>query len=399
MAVEVHRIEKEFIFRSYLDSGDPIEVQWPSFRANATIIDYTDQDVTLELAREPKSSLAEGGRVNAYFSFRDQPMTFTSNAVNQNGTHLKLLQPTEIYRDLNRDFERIFPPQGLTLSITIDGQELTMQFPDSELYEPVEEPTVATNFDAAKIGELLKTFRERADEFASENKIIMFRERTPQTRPEHLISRSGKILTLPLWELGPDEPQAVRQRILTKERVRALAQAYGDDADEVEADLDAVYEESRKNHIRHEMYCPILYHQYVVGYMYLIRTDEDPGGFDAQAVEFALQFGRILSYSLKVNGYFVQKEHHDRIVDAEVIDISGSGVLVAIPKEKVAPVIFTTLELKITFDQGDEKKEIDASGVVARRFTDQDRVYIGVHFTRMDHVDKTDLIELLYGRS
>ncbi len=399
MAVEVHRIEKEFIFRSYLDSGDPIEVQWPRFRADATIVDYTDADVTLKLSREPNSGLAEGERVNVYFSFRDQPMTFTTNVLAHNGVDLRLRQPGEIYRDLNRDFERIFPPQGLTLSITIDGEELTMQFPDSELYEPVEEPTVATNFDAAKIGELLKAFRERADEFASENKIIMFRERTPETRPEMLISRSGKILTLPLWELGSDEPQAVRQRILTKERVRALAQAYGEDPDEVETELETVAAENRKNHIRYEMYCPVLYHQYVIGYMYLIRTDEDPGGFDSQAVEFALQFGRILSYSLKVNGYFVQKEHHDNIVDAEVIDISGSGALVAIPKEKVAPVIFTSLELQITFDQGGRKKNIDATGVVARRFTDQDRVYIGVHFTRMDHIDKTDLIELLYGRS
>lgn len=394
MAVEVHRIEKEFIFKSLIEASFEVDIHGPGFRTKARITEHDEREVRLEIVGAPVKP-ADRTRINVYFAFREQPMTFSTVVVEAKDATLVLRQPKEIYRDLSRDFERVYAPPGLTVTLTVEGEELIMSFPDSEQYEPVEEPQVATNFDAVKIGDLLKAFRERAAEYADENKIVMFRERRPESRCENLVSLSGRVLVLPLWKLKDGDSQLVRQRVLTRERVRGVAEAYGEDPDTVEAELNTLVASNRTRHVRYEMYCPVLYHQYVVGYMYLIRTDASKGGFSDQSVEFAVQFARILSYSLKVNGYFAGRERRDEITDAEVIDISGSGILLSFPKEKVAPVIFTDVELRIRLDGQD----IEAKGTVARRFSDADRIYVGVRFTRMDHVDKVELLERLYGHS
>ena len=157
--------------------------------------------------------------------------------------------------------------------------------------------------------------------------------------------------------------------------------------------IGKVVESNRSRRLWHELYCPVLYRQYVVGYMYLLRSDDDQERFDPGVFDFVLQFGRILSYALKVNGYFRAEPRVDEFGAAELIDISGSGVLFGCPPDGPDVLLYTDLDLKITF--GDES--IGARGRVMRKYNDSGRVYIAIQFIELDPDDMEKLLLHIYG--
>jgi hypothetical protein len=137
----------------------------------------------------------------------------------------------------------------------------------------------------------------------------------------------------------------------------------------------------------------VLYHQYVVGYMYLVRTGDDEEPFPEETFEFALYFARILAYSLKKNGYF-QAEMGEREYGAHsLIDISGSGALFVVPEGTPVIHLFTDLALKLEMSG----RTIPIKGRVMRKFEDKHGTYLAVQFIELDPDDMEFLIEEIYG--
>jgi hypothetical protein len=142
------------------------------------------------------------------------------------------------------------------------------------------------------------------------------------------------------------------------------------------------------------MYCPVLHQHYVVGYLYLLRTREFPEPFDSKVVDFVFQFSRILAYSLKMNGYFTAEPSREEFGAAELLDISGSGLLFGFPKGGPSPLLYSDLDL--TLYLGDVS--LTVKGRVMRRYDDNERTYIGVRFLDMSLDDMELLFQRLYGR-
>ncbi len=127
--------------------------------------------------------------------------------------------------------------------------------------------------------------------------------------------------------------------------------------------------------------------------MYLIRSDTDEERFEPGVFDFVLQFGRVLSYSLKVNGYFKAQPQVSEFGGAELIDISGSGLLFSYPPDGPDILLYTDLELRITVGE----EEIPARGRVMRKYGDSGRTYIAIQFIELDPDDMEKLLEHIYG--
>lgn len=392
MAHEIKRIEKEFILKNVCEARTPLELHVGSERLQAIIERFDEERVWIRLADDVFPE--ELDSLTAFFRFRNNPMTFTTRVLDHSDEVAELAQPDELFRDLARSFERIKAPRDVAVTFLFKGQTVQLDYPDSDQYESAEDPGIEPGFDTSQISELLRAFRERSARFATENKIIMFRERKPESFQERLIARSGKILVMPFYATESQIRSAdIRERILTQDEIIAIKAEEGEDMFAVLEQIGKVVESNRENRIWHELYCPILYRQYVVGYMYLIRSDADQERFEAPVFDFVIQFGRILAYSLKVNGYFKAQPRLNEFGSAELIDISGSGLLFSYPPDGPDILLYTDLELKITI--GD--RSAPARGRVMRKYQDAGRLYIAIQFIELDQSDMELLLDHIYG--
>lgn len=394
MASEIKRIEKEFILKNLCENRTPLEIHVGAERFQAYLEEVNEERLWLRLSEDIFPE--EVSQVTAFFRFRNNPMTFTTKVIENTDEVAELVQPEDLFRDLSRSFERIKAPKDVSVSFLFKGQRVKLDYPDSDQYEAAEDPGVEPGFDAAKISELLKAFRERAARFATENKIVMFRERKPTTFQENLIARSGKILVLPFYAAEAQIRSAeIRERLLNQDEIISIKAEEGEDMFSVLEQLGKIVEQNRSRKLWHELYCPILYRQYVVGYMYLIRADSDQERFEPAVFDFVIQFGRVLAYSLKVNGYFKAEPQIDEFGGAELIDISGSGLLFSYPPDGPDILLYTDLDLKITL--GDQT--INVRGRVMRKYNDSGRVYIAIQFIELDPDDMETLFLHIYGTS
>jgi len=394
VAHEIKRIEKEFILKNMCENRTPLEIHVGAERLQAFIDKTSDERLWLRLSEDLFPDRVE--ELTAFFRFRNNPMTFSARVIDHDEETAELVQPAELFRDLTRSFERIKAPKDVSVSFLFKGQRVNLDYPDSDQYEPVEDPGVEPGFDASKISELLKAFRERAARFATENKIVMFRERKPTTFQEQLIARSGKILVLPFYSAENQiRSSEIRERLLSQDEIISLKSEDGEDMFSVLEQIGKIVEGNRSRRLWHELYCPILYRQYVVGYMYLIRADGEQDRFEPAVFEFALQFGRVLAFSLKANGYFSAEPQVDEFGSAELLDISGSGLLFSYPPDGPDILLYTDLDLKIRLGE----TTIPARGRVMRKYNDTERVYIAIQFIELDPDDMEKLFFHIYGTS
>jgi len=390
---EIRRIEKEFILKDVHERRTPLEIHISEERLQAYIASLDEEQLVLSL---PDDILPSGlSELTVFFRFRNNPMTFTSKVLECEDSRVVVAQPKELFRDLSRAFERIKAPKDVSVTFLFKGQKVRLDYPDSDQYDPVEEPELDAGFDATRISDLLKAFRERAGRFATESKIVMLRGRTPSTFQEQMVAKSGKILVLPFYsaEVQIRSPE-VRDRLLSQDEIIAYEAEEGEDMFTVLERIGKIIDDNRARRVWHELYCPILYHQYVVGYLYLMRSDTEQEKFEPATFEFILQYARILAYSLKANGYFRAEPVVDEFGAAELIDISGSGLLFSYPPDGPEILLYTDLDLRITFGA----ETIPVRGRVMRSYNDSDRVYIAIQFIELDPDDMEKLFSHIYGR-
>lgn len=396
MAKEIRRIEKEFVFKNIIDRDLPLEVHAETQRIGFRLVEAGENDLILATLGDEAVRIEPGDPVAVFFRFRGQVMTFQSTARKRTPEGLVLQTPDRLYRDLSRDFERIMAPEGISVSLIVEGYDVQLDYPASASYEPAEPPEYDPGFDATQITNLLRSFRERAGKYAGENKIVMFRERKPKELPEILLSRSGKIIILPFpGEATAQFAPEIRNRILTQDEAVDIFTEEGKESFTSLTEISHYVQEKKQRGVRAELFCPLLYGKYVVGYLYLMRGEEGSPFFAEDAVTFVVNFSRILVYALKVNGYFKKDEREAEYSNSELINISGSGLLFTYPTDGPELRLYAPVELRIKLDD----RTIPARGRVMRKYKDSGHLYFGVQFLDIETSDMEVLFDRIYGET
>ncbi len=391
MAVEIHRVEKEFIFVNLMENNASLEIHYQDKQVLCRIKKNEKNNIHLVISEDNPPELTKGTKINVFFSFREQPMMFRSKITGVDNGTIIISQPSEIFRDLSREYERIVKPEGVGVTFFYLGTEVKLDFPHSQMYDPVDEPNIEAGFDASKISDLLKAIREKAKSIGGESKISMFRGRAPETFAERMIANTGKILAVPYtFDENPPKDPVLRDRILRKEEIIQIETQRGNPLFKVLESL-SVLEEDLKDGSK-TAYFPILYHQYTAGYITVWKKSGKP--FTGEEIELFTQFCRVLSYSLKLNGYYKSEPAKEEFEKTELIDISASGLLFSFPLDGPDIHLYTDLEMKIKCDS----RSIPVDARVMRKFKDAGAKYLGVKFIGMAMEDLEFLFDFLYGK-
>jgi hypothetical protein len=394
VANEIKRIEREFIFQNLIERQSPVEIHYQNHRLGYMLKRSTeDRLFMIPLVSDPPE-IPEGALLTVFLKFRGQVMTFRTKVRSWNPGELAVEQSQVLFRDLSRGFERILRPQGISVSFVMQGERVLLDYPTSDMYDPVEPPEEEPGFDPEQISELLGAFRTRAEEFSDENKIVMFRERTPESYQENLVARTGKFLVVPVpTERAKELPLHIRDRVLIRQEIVDLERTEGEQMLDTLEKIGGMVDDLDSKSLARELYCPVLYHQFVIGYLYLCKQKGDPVDFRTGAYDFLGQFARILSYSLERNGYFKPVPVEEEYTDTGLMDISGSGLLFSHSLDGPSINLYTELELRILLDN----KVLPARGRVMRKWKDSARSYYGIQFVDMATEHMEALFDRLYG--
>jgi hypothetical protein len=396
MGTAVSRIEREFVLRSLAENSGTVEIMVMGSRSRAKIVAYARGKVGL--APEVDLSAKQDDAARVFLRFRGSSMVFDTTLLAVKKGHLDLAEPADIVREVNRGYQRVPVPNGTRVGFHIEGTYYDLDYPTSDQYEAVGPPKTNRSFDASSVAGLMKSFRDRSSRYATEHKIVMFRERVPTTYPERLMATSGKIVLLPLSAAAAPiaESTALATRVLPEGDEATYREEIRQPGEDVAQTKDDYLSRIGSRGVTGELYCPVLFHQYVVGYLYYIQTREVDVPFPTRIVEFVHQFSRILAHALHLNGYFQEQVGPPRERAGELIDMSGSGLLFTGEVVHMQLRRGSPIEVKITFPDG---SVLRSPAEVRRVYAHGSRVYIGAKFVEMAEDDQQLLRRKLYGDS
>ncbi len=389
MAVAMQRVQKEFILRELIDRKTGVELHYGTRRCTGVLSDFSEYRLTIGV---PAShGLREREIVRAYFSSGGHVMTFRTRVRRIEPEHLIVDNPDAIYRRLQREFERVQPPDDFSARLFFEGLPLGLDFPSSLRYvEPEAEINLSSRFDPSSIADLLKSFRDYATSMQAESKIVMFRSRRPASFAERIITRSGRILLLPMNDRIAHEVGV--EHVLTEEDVHSLAMEQLHDEATLMADFASELERIASFERGSELYAPILYRRYVVGYLALVGGSAAKRFFEPEIVDYVREFCSVLAYSLNENGYF-EGSVRPEPTQAEIVDISASGVLVALPAD--SPDMSTGASVEVSIDTPERTLRIGSR--VVRSIQSAERRFFAIRFIEIETDDANYLMQVLYG--
>jgi hypothetical protein len=392
VGTKISRIEKEFILAKVADNEIEVRLTGDKREAKGVLGSVEEDCLYVSLTRSDPDAFSIGTEVIAYFSYFGHVMTFDSTVRGNDDGVLRLDLPDHMFRNLSRKYARVRPPTDASVSFAVHETRVRLNFPRSEEYRAVEAPIVEEGLDLKNIQKLIEWFREKTADVASVNRIVMFRDKPPKAFEERMISQSGRILYIPDTAARlPEAGSSTAGRIIN--RAMLLQAGMGDEGKDR---MPSLLAEKRSKGILAEIYCPILFHEYVVGYIYLAQDRQMERKFDEDLLEETDEFAKVLAYSLKINDYIKGAPSETNTYQGEIIDISAAGLLFANPSDQLKDqlALYADLDLLLAIGQ----RKIRVVSRVMRKFVNDNVTFFGLQFMEMKPEDFRFLFEYVYGR-
>lgn len=398
MGTMIGRIEQEFILNNLAEKSIPLELQVKKLRIQGVILSVEDDSLLFSSSSSEINNLRKGESVTVFFSFYSNTMTVKCRVTGE-GNPVKLKLEGGVYKNLKRKFVRVNPDGEIGLTFTLENARVILDFPKTREYEAFDSEIFSDEFDFSSIESLIKDFKQKASRIASENKIVMFRSKSPETFEEKLITETGKCLFIPDTEAGklPGRNIPVSGMIITDEyflnRDGTEKEYLGKTLRQVDKHIRGKFEKG----INAEIYCPVIYHEYAVGYIYLVNEKNRLVVFTEKDLTFCKEFSRFLAYVLDKNGYFSDKKEAEDEFKPEIIDISASGLLFTHPEKKLSELLGLYGDIHLTLKVGHRKLNILSR--VMRKYEYRSQFFYGIQFLEIEPEDFRFLFEYVYGRS
>ncbi len=397
MGTQVNRIEKEFLLKTFLDRRIPIAVHGDKRQAMMLLTQFSETEITLETETGTRLQFRKTEPVRLFTSIDNTFFTFSSIVISCKDNSLVIENSNNFCKNPERKYERIYT-LNMKVSFSLKGDTIELNFPKTDTFAIIEEPPKSEEFDITSIAGLTRAFKEHMGKIASEHNIIMFRETPPARLEETLITRLGKVLWIPNTEGElPHDDSMISTLVVTYSELSRFLEYGGTSPALVRSEIAAMLYKKSKSNIFAEIYCPILYHEYAIGYIYAVLKKRDPKAFNTDVIHYIYQFSKVLSYSLEKHGYFKQEAGTVIKYQEPIIDLSAAGLLFASQSEDIDGrlTLLDDIDISITVD---DKKMIIGSRVM-RKFKDYSTYYFALQFLHISDADFKFIFEYLYGRS
>jgi len=396
MATPVKNIEKEFMLRVLYDEDLPV-VYFKDRVEHLLFLKKPARDEMLFRTDQPIEKLKVRDRIDLMFDYRSRTIVFTTEVLNIKDQEITCAVPDHLYKDLDRSYSRVSVPSQMQVQFTFLGDRYDLSFPKVTEYETEDGGDFLQSSDPKNLTGLIEQMAAWIKKFASTHKLVLFKDVKPSTIEERVISETGKTLFLPLTRDGfPQNDPFPHKRIITENMFKRYLESTGIGLSFVDNACARFIKTKIDNGIYSDAWIPILFHEYVIGYIHIWNNVEGKPPFDYKIIDILYQFAKVLAYSLKINGYFEEGKIKNDSFEGKVIDISASGLLFAYPHSDLASVLKP--ESRLTIKIITPERSITTEAIIVRCFKDKSLDYYGCQFEKMDVENLSYLFKFIYGK-
>ncbi len=397
MIQNVSHIEKEFLFKSVVQNEHPVRFHGVSTAGTGVIRDYNRDGVCVTLLDTiDNACFSVCERIIGYFDCHGKTYAFESTVRDTRDRDIRLDCPHQLIRSLQRKFIRVKKPRDVQVLFRLPNEDINLSYPVCPEYISIDEIELSSNFRDKTLPDVINRFKKDVALRSSENTIIMFRTQKPSRFEEELVSKTGKVLFIPSTSSTlPKTDPYPEGRIITE----SIEESFEDPNYFIEGShFEKLLNEKQKLGISSEIWCPIVYYQYVVGYIYISNKNGD--SFDIGMVDYLWDFTRILAWYLKETGYFSVESEPKRAPGHEpkILDMSPGGVLFSLPRSEIRTPIREGSLFSIEIQMKKREEPICCSARVVRRFEEEESITYGTSFVNLSAQDMMNLYEVLYRR-
>jgi hypothetical protein len=396
MATPIKRIEKEFLLKVIYDEQIPIMY----LRDRAEYILTIEKPVKDEIcfkSNRPIDGLKHRKKIDLMFDYRGQVISFSVEVDTVKDEHLTAETPEYLYKNLDRSYSRIETPQGLEIQFTFLGDRYSLGYPKILEFDNEGPGELMKNIDPRNLSGLIEQMAAWIRGFASGYKLVIFKDVSPQSTEEHIVAEMGKTLFIPMT-LGnlPQSDPYPKKRIITEDMFKRYLESTGVDLKFIDDACDRFLRSKTETGILSDAWTPILFQEYVIGYIHLWINQPGKPPFDYGVLDNLYQFAKILAFSLKANGYFEAGKIKNEPYDGKVVDISASGMLFAAPQSTMTQSLLPDSEISLRLVT--PRRTVKTNARIVRRYKDSSQGYFGCRYLDMEPEDMRFLFEFIYGK-
>jgi hypothetical protein len=396
MATPIKRIEKEFFLKVLYDEQLPV-----IFLRNRTEyvlrVEQPVKDKISFLSDRPIPDLKRREKINLIFEYQEKIITLTVEIAEIRANHIIAAVPEFMYKNLGRSHSRVITPPDLQVQFTFREERYSLSFPKITEYDSGEITEFMEKLNPPDLNGLIAQIGTWIKGFASGFKLVIFKDTQPVTAEEKILAETGKAIylpstlgTLPSVDLNP------KKRLVTGDMLKRYLESAGVEKTHLDETIARFIRSKFEGGIFSEAWIPILFQEYVIGYLHIWVNKEDAPPLNDEVMETLYQFARVLAFSLKINGYFDSGRLNNEPFMGNVIDISASGLLFAYPISELSGALRTGSELSVKLIS--PKRGIDATAQIVRQYHDASTSYFGCRFLDIAPEDIRFLFEFIYGR-
>ncbi len=119
MGEKVGRIEKEFVLSVLSENNMPLEIHGKEHHVRGSAVEGDDEVLTVECDTAEGKLLRKNETVRVYFSYYGHTMMFETTVI-EGGEVITLAIPPGLVKNLERKYERIPTPKGLSMSFVFE---------------------------------------------------------------------------------------------------------------------------------------------------------------------------------------------------------------------------------------------------------------------------------------
>jgi len=397
MATPVGRIEKEYLFKIIFEEQLPIMY----IKDRTEFIIKLEQPAGNELifnSDKLASKLKIKDNMDLLFNYRGQVINFTVEIRSLKDDLITCNVPDILYKNLDRNYLRVDIPSDIKIIFSFKGDRYNLSFPKVSEYESMDPNGIFRTMDPHNLSGLIKQMTRWLSDYADGYKIINFKDKKPETIEERIVSETGKCIFLPST-LGffPKTDPYPKKRLITEDLFKRFLEGAGADTGILDETCARFIRNKFEEGIYSDAWIPILFHEYVIGYIHIWIEKEGKLPFDFTILDYMYQFAKVLAFSLKENGYFEHGRMQNEPFEGRVLDISASGLLFAYPHgHSLSSTLLVDAELAVIVEA--PKRTINVVAKIVRRFKDKQANYFGCRFMNIVPEDTRFLFEHIYGR-
>ncbi|MDR2245775.1 MAG: PilZ domain-containing protein [Treponema sp.] len=396
MATPIKRIEKDFFLKVLYDEQLPI-----IFLRNRTEyvlrVEQPVKDKISFLSDRPIPDLKHREKMNLIFEYQEKIITFTVEIRSLRANHITAAVPEFMYKNLGRSHSRVVTPPDLQVQFTFREERYSLSFPKITDYDSGEITEFMEKLNPPDLNGLIAQIGTWIKGFASNFKLVIFKDTQPTTAEEKLLAETGKAIYLPstLGTLPAVDPHP-KKRLVTGDMLKRYLESAGVGKEHLDETAARFIRSKFEGGIFSDAWIPILFQEYVIGYLHVWINTEGLPPLNDEVMETLFQFARVLAFSLKINGYFDSGLLDNEPFMGNVIDISASGLLFAYPISDLSMALRTDSELSVRLNS--PKRGIDATVQIVRQYNDKTTSYFGCRFLDIAPEDIRFLFEFIYGK-